>query len=177
MGWLAACIAAVQAPALLSSAVLPHCPLPLLWRPTTCFPVTHPPSPPQSAQAFADKINAAGGNATLFVYDGSGHGFLNVGEEVRRMLGRASRGTLWRMHACEGWGQCSNVAAMSCLLHSTPTSPPTKPHPRPTSRRGPSARPRASQGRQPALRSWPGAACWSCLAARSRRDVLGALTA
>lgn len=37
------------------------------------------PSPlcrPQSAKAFADKVNAAGGSAELFVYEGCGHGFL-----------------------------------------------------------------------------------------------------
>ncbi|PRW56138.1 carboxymethylenebutenolidase-like protein [Chlorella sorokiniana] len=39
-------------------------------------------SDPESAQQFADKVNAAGGSATLFVYEGSGHGFLNVGEEA-----------------------------------------------------------------------------------------------
>lgn len=38
-------------------------------------------SDPESAKAFADKVNAAGGSATVFIYPSCGHGFLNVGEE------------------------------------------------------------------------------------------------
>jgi dienelactone hydrolase len=35
----------------------------------------------QTASAFADKVNAAGGKAELFIYEQAGHGFLNTGEE------------------------------------------------------------------------------------------------
>lgn len=49
----------------------------------------------QSAKAYADKINAAGGNATLFVYEGCGHGFLNIGEEVRQAEGKGGRRSCW----------------------------------------------------------------------------------
>ena len=68
---------------------------------TACVPFSAPPlrhhsparvplrTPPQSAKAFADKVNAAGGDATVFVYEGCNHGFLNVGEEVRGWRGAA----------------------------------------------------------------------------------------
>lgn len=38
-------------------------------------------SDPETAKAFADKANAAGGKAELFIYPDCGHGFLNVGDE------------------------------------------------------------------------------------------------
>lgn len=60
--------------------------LPWTARPTVTrthprLPLTLPP-PPQSAHAFAAKVNAAGGSAQVYVYEGCGHGFLNVGEEA-----------------------------------------------------------------------------------------------
>ncbi|GAB4820555.1 hypothetical protein N2152v2_007601 [Parachlorella kessleri] len=38
-------------------------------------------SDPDSATAFADKVNAAGGKAEVFIYEDCGHGFLNEGDE------------------------------------------------------------------------------------------------
>lgn len=40
----------------------------------------------QTVKALVDKINAAGGSAELFVYEGCGHGFMNKGEEIKKKM-------------------------------------------------------------------------------------------
>lgn len=37
----------------------------------------------QTVSSFVDKINAAGGNAKVFVYPGEGHAFMNAGEKIK----------------------------------------------------------------------------------------------
>lgn len=46
---------------------------------TSAPPAPHWRPALQSATAFADTVNAAGGKAELFIYEDAGHGFLNEG--------------------------------------------------------------------------------------------------
>lgn len=46
----------------------------------------------QTAKAFGEQVNAAGGKAEVFIYPDCGHGFLNVGQEVRSCTGRQGTG-------------------------------------------------------------------------------------
>lgn len=40
----------------------------------------------QTVSGFVDKINAAGGNAKVFVYPGEGHAFMNSGEKIKEKM-------------------------------------------------------------------------------------------
>ena len=40
----------------------------------------------QTVSGFVDKINAAGGNAKVFVYPGEGHAFMNAGEKIKEKM-------------------------------------------------------------------------------------------
>lgn len=40
----------------------------------------------QTVSSFVDKINAAGGNAKVFVYPEEGHAFMNAGEKIKEKM-------------------------------------------------------------------------------------------
>lgn len=75
------------------AAAGPPCPIPRLASAHRALsrhtlPALLLPAHAQSAQAFAAKAKAAGVEVECFVYPQCGHGFLNIGEEVRAAGGR-----------------------------------------------------------------------------------------
>ena len=40
----------------------------------------------QTVTAYVDKIKAAGGSASVFVYPGEGHAFMNSGEDIKKRM-------------------------------------------------------------------------------------------